>query len=343
MNNFWKKRIKNKESIANKMGIDSEKIQELMNGEREIEGKTLDKVLQAVEEEKMLKPIKQLEILQWYKDTDLKELRLKFGYDNQKELADLLKMDNSTLCNFERKVKIKTVSSKLIQLYNFYQNDFNRKTKKANIKTKNQYDNNIEVLKWYNKTDIKKLRGDKTSKETAEEIGLAQQSYLDIENKRSKSGRVSENMIKVYNYYQDKKIEIETPEDKEIWEWYKNTDLKALRESYKMNQYDLSQAVKMSQPCVSDVELKRVKSVSITMRKMYEFYNKDKYNNKEIETQQNYECIDEEKLEITGSRNEVDKLEKLEKFMNEYSKLKEENEQLKEKIKRYEELIDKIM
>ena len=53
MSKFWKRRIKDTKSIANKMGVEEEKIKELVNGEREIEGKTLDKVLKAVEEEKI--------------------------------------------------------------------------------------------------------------------------------------------------------------------------------------------------------------------------------------------------------------------------------------------------
>ena len=83
MSKFWKSRIKNTKRIANKIGVDEEKIQELVDGKREIEGDTFEKVLQAVDEEKINKAIKNVEILQWYKDTDLKQLRLKFGYGSQ--------------------------------------------------------------------------------------------------------------------------------------------------------------------------------------------------------------------------------------------------------------------
>ena len=87
MSSFWSKRIKNKSNVAKQMGVDEEKIQELIEGERQIEGKTMEKMLEVLEDEKINRPIKNLEILQWYKDTDLIKLRESFGYKSQLELS----------------------------------------------------------------------------------------------------------------------------------------------------------------------------------------------------------------------------------------------------------------
>lgn len=145
MSSFWSKRIKNKNNVAKEMGVDKEKIQELIEGKRQIEGKTMDKVLEIIEDEKINRPIKNLEILQWYRDTDLVKLREKFGYNSQLELSKKLGINNGTLCRFEhKKYNLEKVTGALEKLYNFYQNDFNKKINKITGK---------EIFEWYKKID----------------------------------------------------------------------------------------------------------------------------------------------------------------------------------------------
>ena len=352
---FWKKRIKNTYTLAEYLQEDENKIKELKNGEREIEGKTLDKVLDAIEKEKVNGNIKNVEILQWYKDTDLKKLREKFGYKSQADLASELGCNNSTICNFEKKKEgfVKTVSPRLKQLYYFFNNDFNRKTKNEVIdvvdKVKVSEDiNKGKIILWYNKTSIKGYRicDGKTLKERGEEIGIPPTSLKDLEDKRTK--RFGENMVKVYNFYKDRN-ESNKLEDEKIWDWYLNTDIRALREKEGIKQTGLAKKLGLSQPSVGEVENHKTKSISSTLRILYSYY---KNNNDEV---------GEEKLDVPDVKVVVDKeskilqpIEKIEEEKTipdsdiirmkdlEIEHLRRLNEELKIQIKRYEKLIDRL-
>ena len=292
MVNFWKKKIKDTNAIANKIGVEESKIKELVNGEREIEGNTLDKVLQTIEDEKVNESIKNVEILQWYRDTDITALRKKFGYKSQSEFAKKIGYNVSVICRIENKTaewknkggKFNGVPNSLKKVYYFFQNDFNRKNKNdSGVKIEPAIQDDIQekdIYKWYKNTDITALRGDKTLKEKAEEIGIAVTCLNEIEHKKAKS--VTENIIKVYEFYNNVKVnvvksnnkKITNKENKEIWKWYKKTNILELRKNQGLSQMELAKLLGISQPSVGEVENKKTKSVSPAMKRLYEFYTK---------------------------------------------------------------------
>lgn len=102
---FWNKRIniKNRKDIAKDINVEEEKLKELEQGKREIGGKTMDKVLESIEENRIKSAIRKADILRWYETTNLKKLRKSFGYATQKDLAKILGYDNSVICNLETK------------------------------------------------------------------------------------------------------------------------------------------------------------------------------------------------------------------------------------------------
>ena len=286
MVNFWKKKIKDTNAIANKMGVEESKIKELVNGEREIEGETLDKVLQIVQDEKVNESIKNVEILQWYRDTDITALRKKFGYKTQKEFAKLLGYDISVINRIENKTaewknkdgKFNGVPVSLKRVYYFFQNDFNRKSKNNVVIQDENTAKQNDIYKWYKTTDIRSLRGNLGLKEQAIKIGLPLSSLNDVENK--KPNRITKNIIKVYEFYTNTKVDFtdttnstNKKQDKKIWNWYKKTNILELRIKLGMTQQEVSRLIGMSQPCIGDVENKKNKNVTKTMKKLYEFYN----------------------------------------------------------------------
>lgn len=125
MSSFWSKRIRNKVQVAKDLGVDETKIQELINGERHIGGDTMDKVLESINNEEECHVAKKIAILDWYHNTDLKALRKEFGY-SQAELSRLLRINAQTLSAIEEH-RNKKVSDKIEKMYNFYQNEFNKK------------------------------------------------------------------------------------------------------------------------------------------------------------------------------------------------------------------------
>ena len=71
---IFKRKIKNTFDVARDMGVDEEKIKELKEGERQVEGATMDKVLQSVNKSQVERDIEKLNIFEWYNNTDLKAL-----------------------------------------------------------------------------------------------------------------------------------------------------------------------------------------------------------------------------------------------------------------------------
>ena len=129
MASFWSKRInmRTKRKVAKDLGVDEEKVQELIDGTRHIGGETMDKVLESINDEKENAKIRDLEILDWYTTTDLKALRKEWGY-GQTELGDKLGIYSKTLNAVESKYQFRGhVSNNIRKLYDFYQNEFNKK------------------------------------------------------------------------------------------------------------------------------------------------------------------------------------------------------------------------
>ena len=202
---IFKRKIKNTFDVARDMGVDEEKIKELKEGERQVEGTTMDKVLQAVNKSQVERDIEKLNIFEWYKNTDLKALRKEFGYKNAVALAEVLKIENSGISRAENK-KYDRVNKTIIKLYDFYHNDFNK-----NIKKEEQIESNEKsfivkdkeekkkIHQWYLDTDIEKLRGNLSQKAISKLIGMGQSSWCQLE--RHLVTRYCENMGKIYNYF----------------------------------------------------------------------------------------------------------------------------------------------
>lgn len=203
--NIFKRKIKNTFDVARDMGVDEEKIKELKEGERQVEGATMDKVLQSVNKSQVERDIEKLNIFEWYKNTDLKALRKEFGYKNATTLAEVLKVEKSAISRAENK-KYNKINKTIIKLYDFYHNDFNK-----NIKEEEQIENNEKssivkdkeekkkIYQWYLDTDIEKLRGNLSQKAISNLIGMAQSNWCKLE--RHLVTRYCENMGKIYNYF----------------------------------------------------------------------------------------------------------------------------------------------
>ena len=202
---IFKRKIKNTFDVARDMGVDEEKIKELKEGERQIEGATMDKVLQSVNKSQVERDIEKLNIFEWYNNTDLKALRKEFGYKNAVTLSKVLKIEQSAISKAENK-KYNKINKNIIKLYDFYHNDFNK-----NIKEEKQIENNEKssvvkdkeekkkIYQWYLDTDIEKLRGNLSQKAISNLIGMAQSNWCKLE--RHLVTRYCENMGKIYNYF----------------------------------------------------------------------------------------------------------------------------------------------
>lgn len=202
---IFKRKIKNTFDVARDMGVDEEKIKELKEGERQVEGVTMDKVLQAVNKSQVERNIEKLNIFEWYINTDLKALRKEFGYKNAVALAEVLKIENSGISRAENK-KYDRVNKTIIKLYDFYHNDFNKNIKKEEQIESNEKSSIVKdkeekekIYQWYLDTDIEKLRGNLSQHEISKKIGMGQSSWCQLE--RHLVTKYCENMGKIYNYF----------------------------------------------------------------------------------------------------------------------------------------------
>ena len=203
--NIFKRKIKNTFDVARDMGVDEEKIKELKEGERQVEGATMDKVLQSVNKSQVERDIEKLNIFEWYKNTDLKALRTEFGYKNATTLAEVLKVEKSAISRAENK-KYNKINKTIIKLYDFYHNDFNKNIKEGEQMESNEKSSIVKdkeekkkIYQWYLDTDIEKLRGNLSQKAISNLIGMAQSNWCKLE--RHLVTRYCENMGKIYNYF----------------------------------------------------------------------------------------------------------------------------------------------
>ena len=310
---LFKRKIKNAFDIARDIGVDEKKVKELVNGEREIRGETMDKVLQSINKSKVERDLEKLNIFQWYQETDLKKLREEFGYKKQAHLSRALKVDNGELNRFENK-KFNKVNNFIIKMYDFYHNDFNKNIEKtqnnitanskkvANSKkditseNKKTVENNVDkekILDWYLNTDLVKLRGDKPQFEAAKESGIVQGSFSDLE--LHKITGCSKNVIKLYNYYHQndeneksynsenenfgKKITIikkDEISDDEVWKWYNEVeDLRAYGREFGYSKNDIMAELNLSYDQIRDFEGHHYKSATPIVKKLYNFYHNE--------------------------------------------------------------------
>ena len=202
---IFKRKIKNTFDVARDMGVDEKKIKELKEGERQVEGLTMDKVLQSVNKSQVERDIEKLNIFEWYKNTDLKALRKEFGYKNATTLAEVLKVEKSAISRAENK-KYNKINKTIIKLYDFYHNDFNKNIKEGEQMESNEKSSIVKdkeekkkIYQWYLDTDIEKLRGNLSQKAISNLIGMAQSNWCKLE--RHLVTRYCENMGKIYNYF----------------------------------------------------------------------------------------------------------------------------------------------
>lgn len=282
--NFWSKRIQNEKTarqIANELNVDEEKIKELVIGEREIGGRTMDRVLNVIEDNKINGPMKRVEVLQWYRDTDIRALREEFGYTTR-ELAKKIGCNPSTISNFEnRNFDIKRVGNRLIQLYDFYQDDFNRKGKASIDRQRKKVDkNNKHIWKWYKSTDIRALRNNMgmTVNELANKIYVSQSCLSDLERKNYKT--VNKTMVNAYNFFVGSEVEKPLDDDM-IMDWYKSVnDWGKYRRAFGYSLNKFMSELSLSYDQARTFERGNYKSASEVVRRIYNFYHNE---NKRLE------------------------------------------------------------
>ena len=198
--------MKVKRDVAKDLGVEVEKVQELIDGRRHIGGETMDKVLQSIDNAKENQTAKNLEIMDWYNNTDLKELRKEFGY-GQSELAKKLNVNYSTLNSLEGKYQHLINVTPLMQtLYDFYKDDFNKKistTKKVKVFVSKNEILNSEVYKWWKNTDLKALRKSKYygQQELADILNVNVKTLDATESKIHNYVSVTPVMQKLYDFY----------------------------------------------------------------------------------------------------------------------------------------------
>ena len=330
---IFKRKIKNTFDIARETGIDEEKIKELKNGERHIEGKTMEKVLDAINRSKVDRTIEKAEIFEWYEKTDLKKLREKFGYKAQLHLAKALNMDCGSLNRIENK-KFNKINNSIIRLYDFYNNDFNKKIDKPEKVKEN--DKQV-ILDWYYNNDLKKLRGKYTQKKLAKKVGIPQSSLWEIENHKHKKASLS--LIKLYNYYNNDNLcknEVESKtycyDENKVYNWYLSIDdLKDYRRKFGYSLNKMMAVLNLSYDQIRDFESHKYKSATPVVYKFYEFYNNEENRLPEIKLE---DYNNPKFVNFNGVINSAFKV------IDEQDELKQ---QLEEKDKRIAELERQIM
>lgn len=131
--NFYEK--KNKKSafsikeLASLLNVSESKIKELEKGERNISGDTLEEYLKFANMSANEKKIKRLELLNWFKNIDLKKLREEFGFENQRALATKTGIAQSIISCIESGKNDEPTFLTLYKLNKFLTNDFNKEVK----------------------------------------------------------------------------------------------------------------------------------------------------------------------------------------------------------------------
>lgn len=159
--NVWKKnRVKSGipvVEICNRLNIPEEKYLEIEEGLRSMPKSIINKFLDLVNNKNEIKgelSIKMFEMNEWYKNTDLKQKRLEFGYKTQGELANALGVHNSHISRFEID-PMSTSENFRLKAYNFFQNELNKKVKPITSVRKTYKINTPEL----NVADIEKQLG----------------------------------------------------------------------------------------------------------------------------------------------------------------------------------------
>ena len=125
----------------------------------------------------------------------------------------------------------------------------------------------------------------KDTKAIAKDIGVEEIKIKELkQGKREIGGETMEKVLNSIEKTKESKLEKQIRKA-HIFEWYQNTDLTALRESFGFKtQKSLASELGVSTATVCELEAKKKKSFSNSMGKIYDFY-KDEFN-KNIEEEE---------------------------------------------------------
>ena len=357
-NSLWNKlnnKNKSKKSnyeISKKTNIPEDKVKEIMNGERTIPTDRVDDFVGAIQENNTLERSVNAETAKrWIMETDLKELRKKFNYSSQVELAKELGLDTSTVCRLENKKFSHTSDSTLIKYYDFFQDELNIKVKRDGGKKRTRFKpkrkdkevlggiNAEEAMAWYKSFDLKEyLRVNGLSyKEFSLLLGYSARSTSLISNLVNR--KVEETptgctvILKAYAYVnglmkpQETTIEEETSENEELVEEITNEAQEPNNDTMKKDS-DTSMSLKDSDISMSlsdYIATPSIEEIPISTPK----YIEEPVENKHNTSTKDYDSL-------------VSYVEYAETLEQELAKTKEELERYKLQVARYEKLIDMI-
>lgn len=181
---FWGKLMKknkvNSYDIAEKTNIPEEKVKEIINGERTLPKNKVNDFVKAIHEtKKESKNGLRNEALLFFTGKDIRTLRLKFNYETQRDLAEVLKVSQYTVSRAENNGPNSLHTTTLLKFYNFFKDELNIKVNKKKEKVIKEKDNNgnytIEYYRNYFKgIDLKQeiANTGKSIPQFAKSIGL---------------------------------------------------------------------------------------------------------------------------------------------------------------------------
>ena len=149
--NIWEKMRRKKGltrvEIAKEMGISEEKVKEVEKNMRTMPKNEIDKYIKSIHN--MSNGERELKIAEakaWYEKADFKTLMKEFGYKTQAELAEVLHCDKSSISTWFAKStgNHKIGTSSLLKLYYFFNDGFNKKISSETIETPEKHTKDIK-------------------------------------------------------------------------------------------------------------------------------------------------------------------------------------------------------
>ena len=220
--NIWEKMRRKKGltrvEVAKKMGISEEKVKEVENNMREMPTKEVNNYIKNIfEVSNAEREIELAKAKEWYEKADFKKLLKEFGFKTQGELARKLEVDSSSIsCWFAKKTGSRHIGqNSLLKLYYFFNDEFNKVTTKSapkqeskKVKVTNRAVDRKTAIKWWRDFDLKKAiatMGVKNQKDFANKYNFPQSAVSDWSNK--KTTPQYENLTRLYNIFNEPKEE----------------------------------------------------------------------------------------------------------------------------------------
>lgn len=312
-NKWQKKSKKSAYEISTETGIPEQKVKEIINGERSVPTNLVDNLKKTLEEptSKVKKTLNKIEIYNFFKKNSMQDLKEKFGFGSVRDIANELRISPSTLYNVWD-FDYPTSYSTLKKVYDFFNNELNiqvnrKKTRQSRSvrTTLKKEDLTQEELSWYENTNLRELRGNKSPKMLLSELGFNEGYYVVLnycENHNLGTGSFNNWFIvrQLYNYYNNKPLVSFLKEKKkpqslkpkkhtiyiaksqlslEELEWYANSDLKKLRYEKGVSAFKLVEKIGFYRTYVSvyyRAESKRLGGKFnnwFIVRQLYNFYH----------------------------------------------------------------------